>query len=216
MDGEYADAALVRRWMTELAARLHAEEGRLTALDAAIGDGDHGANMCRGVDAAVARLDEAAPDTLPAALSLAGRALISAVGGASGPLYGTALRAAARHLGEDGRADAPALGAALDFAVQSMQRLGGAAVGDKTLVDVWVPAVAAYRASAQEGLAHAARAAASAAGPAAVATVPLVARRGRARLLGEASAGHEDPGAASSALLFDALAAALQGAAAVR
>ncbi|WP_308207824.1 dihydroxyacetone kinase subunit DhaL [Actinomadura madurae] len=178
----------------------------MTRLDAAIGDGDHGHNLDRGFRAAV----EALPDGAPPGrvLIAAGRAIVSKTGGASGPLYGTALRRAGKALGTAEDVDAAALGAALKAALEGVQDLGKAAEGDKTMVDALVPAVAAYEAalSGGSGLAACVRAAADAAAEGADATVPMRARKGRASYLGARSEGHLDPGASSTALLLRALA----------
>jgi dihydroxyacetone kinase-like protein len=181
----------------------------LIELDRAIGDGDHGENMDRGFTAVVARLDPP-PADVQAALKLAAATLISTVGGAAGPLYGTAfLRAAAV---APARLDADAVAGVLAAALGGIVARGKAEVGDKTMVDAWSPAVEAASAAARagEGPAAALRAAADAAGAGALATEPLVARKGRASYLGERSAGHRDPGAQSTALLLDAAAAAAE------
>lgn len=195
---------LTRRWMERFAGLVAADADRLTRLDAAIGDGDHGTNLNRGLRAAVAALaEELLPDKI---LTAAGRALVAKTGGASGPLYGSALRRAGKALGDDPEA----LDAALRAMLDAVTELGGAAEGDKTMVDALAPAVAAYAEAAHEGVAAAARAALAAAEKGAAATVPLRARKGRASYLGERSVGHLDPGAASTVLLFRALAEAAE------
>ncbi|WDO10081.1 dihydroxyacetone kinase subunit L [Streptomyces murinus] len=197
------DADFFRRWMTATAASVDREAERLTALDAAIGDADHGSNMRRGFTAVQAELDKETPGTPGAVLMLAGRLLISTVGGASGPLYGTLLRRTGKALGEDPEVTEEQLAEALRAGVQGVMKLGGAAAGDKTMVDALLPAVdalgdgfAAARAAAEQG---------------AEATVPLLAHKGRASYLGERSVGHQDPGATSSALLMAALAETAEG-----
>ncbi|MEU6593993.1 dihydroxyacetone kinase subunit DhaL [Streptomyces sp. NPDC046881] len=192
------DADFFRRWMTAAAASVDREAERLTALDSAIGDADHGSNLQRGFTAVAAALEKEAPDTPGAVLTLAGRQLISTVGGASGPLYGTLLRRTGKALGDAAEVGVEQLAAALREGVDGVMKLGGAAPGDKTMIDALVPAVdalgsgfAAARAAAEEG---------------ALATTPLQARKGRASYLGERSIGHQDPGATSSALLIAALA----------
>ncbi|GGW12713.1 dihydroxyacetone kinase subunit DhaL [Streptomyces capoamus] len=192
------DADFFRRWMTTAAASVDREAGRLTALDSAIGDADHGSNLQRGFTAVAAALAKEAPDTPGAVLTLAGRQLISTVGGASGPLYGTLLRRTGKALGDAAEVGEEQLAAALREGVDGVMKLGGAAPGDKTMIDALVPAVdalgsgfAAARTAAEEG---------------ARATTPLQARKGRASYLGERSVGHQDPGATSSALLIAALA----------
>ncbi|MER6529645.1 dihydroxyacetone kinase subunit DhaL [Streptomyces sp. NPDC001508] len=194
------DADFFRRWMAATAASVDREAERLTALDSAIGDADHGANMQRGFTAVTAALEKAVPKTPGDVLTLAGRQLISTVGGASGPLYGTLLRRAGKALGDAAEVSEEQLAAALRAGVEGVMTLGGAAPGDKTMIDALRPAVDALG----DGF-GAARAAAEAG---AVATVPLLARKGRASYLGERSIGHQDPGATSSALLIAGLAEA--------
>ncbi|MEU2554411.1 dihydroxyacetone kinase subunit DhaL [Streptomyces sp. NPDC013313] len=197
------DAEFFRRWMTAAAASVDREAERLTALDSAIGDADHGSNMQRGFTAVTAALEKEAPDTPGAVLVLAGRLLISTVGGASGPLYGTLLRRTGKALGDAATVSEEQLAEALRAGVDGVMALGKATPGDKTMIDALVPAVdalgdgfAAARSAAEEG---------------AVATVPLQARKGRASYLGERSIGHQDPGATSSALLIAALGEAAGG-----
>ncbi|MCG3042673.1 dihydroxyacetone kinase subunit DhaL [Streptomyces fenghuangensis] len=187
--------------MSAVSAAVDREEDRLTELDSAIGDADHGANMRRGLTAAVASLEEEAPSSPGAVLALAGRRLISTVGGASGPLYGTLLRRAGKTLGTEETADPGRLREALRAGVEAVAQLGSAARGDKTMLDALYPAVEALGDSG--GDFEAARRAAE---EGAAATVPMRARRGRASYLGERSIGHQDPGATSSALFFAALA----------
>ncbi|GGJ30669.1 dihydroxyacetone kinase subunit DhaL [Streptomyces brasiliensis] len=194
------DADFFRRWVAATAASVDREAERLTALDSAIGDADHGSNMQRGFKAVTAALEKEAPETPGAILMLAGRQLISTVGGASGPLYGTLLRRTGKALGDAAEVTEAQLAEALRAGVEGVMVLGGAAPGDKTMVDALVPAVdalgdgfAAARTAAEEG---------------ALATVPLQARKGRASYLGERSIGHQDPGATSSALLIAGLAEA--------
>ncbi|MGW1985459.1 dihydroxyacetone kinase subunit DhaL [Streptomyces collinus] len=198
------DADFFRRWMTVAAASVDREAERLTALDSAIGDADHGSNLQRGFTAVGATLEKESPETPGQVLTLAGRQLISTVGGASGPLYGTLLRRAGKALGDAAEVDEAQLAEALRAGVDGVMALGGAAPGDKTMIDALAPAVdalpdgfAAARAAAEEG---------------AVATTPLQARKGRASYLGERSIGHQDPGATSSALLIAALQEAASGA----
>ncbi|MDN3357140.1 dihydroxyacetone kinase subunit DhaL [Actinomadura sp. DC4] len=194
-----------REWIACFSALVTADAERLTRLDSAIGDGDHGSNLDRGLRAAVSALEGA--DLPPGkVLMTAGRTLVSKTGGASGPLYGTVLRRAGKALGDASEVDAPGLGAALRAALEGVQELGKAVEGDKTMVDALAPAVAAYEAAAGDGLAAAASAALDAASKGAEATVPLQARKGRASYLGPRSVGHLDPGAASTVLLFRALA----------
>ena len=174
-------------------------------LDRAIGDGDHGENLDRGFKAVVAKLDESTPDTPGGVLKLVATTLISKVGGAAGPLYGTAFLRAATAVG-----DATDLGPAevlegLRAALGGVVARGKAEVGDKTMVDALDPAVQAAE-KAGDSVAGLLAAAADAAAVGAESTVPLVARKGRASYLGERSAGHLDPGARSTMLLLRSLA----------
>ncbi|MET8472323.1 dihydroxyacetone kinase subunit DhaL [Streptomyces sp. NPDC006422] len=200
------DAAFFRRWLTAAAAAVDREADRLTDLDSPIGDADHGSNLQRGFNAVRTALDKDAPDTPGAVLILAGKQLISTVGGASGPLYGTLLRRTGKALGDATEVSEADFAQALKAGVDAVAALGGAAPGDKTMLDALVPAVEALG----DGDFAAARAAAE---HGAEATTPLQARKGRASYLGERSIGHQDPGATSSALLIGALAEAAGGAA---
>jgi dihydroxyacetone kinase-like protein len=200
-------------WMDETSAVIAAEADHLTQLDAAIGDGDHGVNLARGFRAVCEAVASGGGDNLPPGrqLTLAGKTLVSTVGGASGPLWGTALRRAGRALGEAPELDGARLADALDAALAGVVELGAAESGDKTMVDALRPAVVALHAAMERGapLAEALEAAANAAAAGARATVPMQARKGRASYLGERSIGHEDPGAASTALIVAALGRAL-------
>lgn len=198
------DAEFFRRWMTGTAASVEREADRLTELDSAIGDADHGANLRRGFAAVVAALESEPPGTPGAVLTLAGQRLISTVGGASGPLYGTLLRRTGKALGDAAEVAPVQLAEALRAGVAAVAQLGGAAAGDKTMLDALEPAVEALA----ESLGASFEAAAEAANQGALATVPMRARKGRASYLGERSVGHQDPGATSSALLIAALAGA--------
>lgn len=192
------DAAFFVRWMTAAAAVIDREADQLTELDSPIGDADHGRNMQRGFAAVVSALEAEPPATPGAVLTAAGRKLISSVGGASGPLYGTLLRRAGKAFGEAPQVSADELRTGLGAGVDAVAQLGGSAPGDKTMLDALVPGV--------EALATSFDAAATASEEGALATVPLQAKKGRASYLGERSIGHQDPGATSSALLFAALA----------
>lgn len=200
------DHELCRAWMAQFASLVDAAAERLTALDAAIGDGDHGVNMRRGMQAAMAALADGSSETPGKVLIATGRSLVAKTGGAAGPLYGTGLRRAGKALGDAESVGVAEVGEALAAMLAGVQDLGAAAEGDKTMVDALIPAVAAFKAAADDGLAAAAAAAAQAAADAATATIPMRARKGRASYLGERSIGHEDPGAASTALLLRALA----------
>ncbi|GGU39321.1 dihydroxyacetone kinase subunit L [Streptomyces lavendofoliae] len=204
MSGVMLDADFFRRWMTGMAAAVDREADRLTELDSAIGDADHGANLRRGFAAVVKALEEEPSGTPGSLLVLAGRQLISTVGGASGPLYGTLLRRAGKALGDAAEVAPVQLAEALRVGVAAVAQLGGAKAGDKTMLDALEPAVEALAESLGESFA----AAADAADQGALATVPMRARKGRAGYLGERSVGHQDPGAASAALLVATLAAA--------
>jgi dihydroxyacetone kinase-like protein len=186
-------------WLHEAQAGVTGRADYLTQLDAAIGDGDHGINMTRGFEAVSKAVAAQDPDTAPGPLLvLAGKTLVATVGGASGPLWGSALRAAGRSLGE---------AAALDAALAAVVDLGAAQPGDKTMVDALAPANAALRERLAAGgsVADAVTAAAAAAEAGARATAPMQARKGRASYLGERSIGHQDPGATSAALILRAL-----------
>ena len=201
------DAVTVSSWMREIDAVMRAERDHLIQLDAAIGDGDHGTNMVRGFEAVVQALDAdggAPPGKL---LILAGRTLVSTVGGASGPLWGSALRSGGRVLGDQTTFDGAQLVEVLAAALASIKDLGTAAVGDKTMVDALEPAINALRARLIEGaqLDRALEDAAAAAEAGMLSTIPLQARKGRASYLGERSVGHQDPGATSTALIIRAL-----------
>lgn len=201
-------SATVNMWMSEAAEAMRRERDHLTQLDAAIGDGDHGVNMNRGFDA-VGKALAGQDDKLPPGrlLIVAGKTLVSTVGGASGPLWGTALRRAGRALGDREELDGPAIVEALDAAIAGVVELGAAAPGDKTMVDSLTPALEALRAEVDAGspLADALAAATDAADEGARSTVPMQAKKGRASYLGERSIGHQDPGATSAMLVIRAL-----------
>jgi dihydroxyacetone kinase-like protein len=202
-----ADA--VQRWVRAWAADVHEQRDRLIDLDREIGDADHGANMDRGLSAVLTKLDDAGGSTQPGqVLKLVATTLISTVGGASGPLYGTAFLRASSAAGDREELDADGVVAVLTAARDGIVARGKAEVGDKTMVDAWVPAVRAAEEARDRGEDVSAVVAAAADGAAegAASTVPLVARKGRASYLGERSAGHLDPGAASTELLLRALA----------
>jgi len=204
LTGVAVQSDTVVTWMREVAADVHTHADHLTQLDAAIGDGDHGINMNRGFEAVTKAL--AAQDaSLPPGriLVLAGKTLVSTVGGASGPLWGSFFRGAGRALGDAQEVQPDELRDALAAGVAAVRDLGAAAPGDKTMVDALAPALDALAAAPGDY-----GRAAEAAEEGARATVPLQARKGRASYLGERSIGHEDPGAASAALVMRALARA--------
>ncbi|MBV9792443.1 MAG: dihydroxyacetone kinase subunit L [Actinobacteria bacterium] len=201
------DTDVFRAWITDIATVIREQRDHLTQLDAAIGDADHGANLDRGFTAVAAALEADPPASPGAVLTLTGRTLISKVGGASGPLYGTAFRRAGKSLGDTSDVDLTALAAALEAALGGIQQLGAAKEGDKTMVDVLAPATSAFSKAVAEGqsAADALGALVAAAQAGAEATVSMQALKGRASYLGPRSVGHEDPGAASSALILAAL-----------
>jgi dihydroxyacetone kinase-like protein len=206
--GASVQAATVTAWMSEIADSVSTERDYLTQLDAAIGDGDHGINMDRGFSAVRKTMAEQDDDVPPGRLLIvAGKTLVSTVGGASGPLWGAAFRRAGRTLGDAPEWDAEQLVQALDAAREGVVDLGAAAPGDKTMVDALTPAVEAMRSSIGAGasLPEAVAAGVAAADDGARATVPLQARKGRASYLGERSIGHQDPGATSVVLVMRAL-----------
>ncbi|WP_217914621.1 dihydroxyacetone kinase subunit DhaL [Miltoncostaea marina] len=189
-------------WLRRFAAAVEEVKDELTRLDSAIGDADHGTNMSRGMTAVVAKLDAGEPADAPALMRAVGMTLISKVGGAGGPLYGTFFLQFGSAAGGDTLTPQGWLGA-FEAGVAGVQARGKAEPQDKTMVDALLPAAAAMRAAIGEGaaFADALAAAADAAEDGMRATIPLVARKGRASYLGERSAGHQDPGATSSALL---------------
>ncbi|MER7010021.1 dihydroxyacetone kinase subunit DhaL [Saccharopolyspora sp. NPDC000359] len=192
------------------AATVAEHRDELIELDRVIGDADHGENMDRGFRAVVAKAETAAPETPGGVLKLCATVLISTVGGASGPLYGTAFLRAAAAVGDASELDGAAVAKAVQAGLEGVVARGRAAAGDKTMVDALTPAVEAAKSAAESGESPAKvlAAAAEAAHRGAQATEPLVARKGRASYLGERSAGHIDPGARSTALLLSAFAEA--------
>jgi dihydroxyacetone kinase-like protein len=209
MEGTSVNAETVHRWLQGAATSLRENRDYLTQLDAAIGDADHGTNMDRGFTAVATKLEAGDAPQVPGPLLVAaGSTLVSTVGGASGPLWGTALRRAGRALGSGDEFDGDRLALALRAALDGVVELGAAEEGDKTMVDSLAPAVRALDESLQSGASIAdALAIAQAAGEAGMrATVPLQAHKGRASYLGERSIGHQDPGATSTALILAALA----------
>jgi dihydroxyacetone kinase-like protein len=202
------DAATVRQWFEGSAVALHEQRDYLTQLDAAIGDADHGTNMDRGFASVVAKLEELDGATPPGkTLVLAGSTLVSTVGGASGPLWGTALRRAGRSMGDGETFDGAALALAFEAALEGVVELGAAQPGDKTMVDALEPAVRVLRERVDGGstVEQAVTAAREAAEEGMQATVPLQASKGRASYLGERSIGHQDPGATSTVFILRAL-----------
>ncbi|MFF5107571.1 dihydroxyacetone kinase subunit DhaL [Streptosporangium sp. NPDC000509] len=201
------DTAFFAAWIEEIARVVAAGKEWLTGLDAAIGDADHGANLDRGFTAVTGALAAKEPDTPGSLLVLVGNTLIRKVGGASGPLYGTAFREAGRTLGDTPEVSVAHLHTALEAGLAGVRKLGSAAEGDKTMVDALAPAVRALEQAVRDGKdpAEAIGAASEAARTGAEATIPMQARKGRASYLGPRSVGHQDPGAASTALVVSAL-----------
>src|SRR6266567_3997491 len=205
--GAHMDAGFFRAWVAEIAAVVETQRDHLTQLDSAIGDADHGINLARGFGAVQAALAQASTPTPGSVLMLTGSTLISKVGGASGPLYGTAFRQAGKALGDVPEVDLAALAGALEAALSGVQKLGAAREGDKTMVDALAPAASVLSKAVAEGasLADALAALAEAADAGAQATIPMQALKGWASYLGPRSVGHEDPGAVSTALIMHAL-----------
>ena len=203
----------VLAWLHAYAVAVAENCEYLTELDAAIGDADHGSNMDRGMQAVVGRLDgpsAGGAGGVGALLKLVGMTLVSTVGGAAGPLYGTFFLQMGKAAGEAAELPAAQWAAALEAGVQGVQMRGKAVLEDKTMLDALEPAAEALNAAAASGLSltDALERAAAAAEQGMKATIPLVARKGRASYLGERSAGHQDPGATSSWLLMKAAAEA--------
>jgi dihydroxyacetone kinase-like protein len=198
-------------WLRFIDESLIEQRGYLTELDSAIGDGDHGTNLARGAAASSNKVDTERPEFVDDLFTLVGMTLVSSVGGASGPLYGTFFLRFAASAGHRQELTLQRLADALDAGVGGVVDRGKAELGDKTMYDAMEPAATAFRAAIEKGAdaQAAARAAFEAAAAGRDATADLVARKGRASYLGDRSIGHVDPGAASTALMFEALAEAL-------
>ncbi|MGH2671393.1 MAG: dihydroxyacetone kinase subunit DhaL [Actinomycetota bacterium] len=198
----------VVRMIRAFAATVAEQKEYLTELDSAIGDADHGINMDRGMKAVSAKIDGQPPTDVGALLKTVGMTLVSTVGGAGGPLYGTLFLQLGTAMAGKEALEAPDWARALDAAVTGVQARGKAELEDKTMVDALIPARDEYHQALEEGasFADALRRSAAAAEDGVKATVPLVARKGRASYLGERSAGHQDPGATSSWLLLKTIA----------
>ena len=195
----------VLSWMRRFGAEIEEHRQELVRLDTAIGDGDHGTNMDRGMRKALANLETLEGDDIGGALKAVGMALVSSVGGAAGPLYGTLFLQMGTATAGAEKLDVAGFADALDAGVKGVQARGKAEPGDKTMVDALLPAVAALREAAAAGdtsLSEAAGRAAAAAEEGMKATIPMEARKGRASYLGPRSVGHQDPGATSSYLLL--------------
>lgn len=205
MDDTVSTAAL-DEWMRSFARIVAENKEALTDLDAAIGDGDHGANMDRGMRAAVAALDEIRPATASALFNKVGMTLVSTVGGASGPLFGTLFLRMGASLGDTAEVSLSQLASALHAGLDGIVARGKAEAGDKTMYDALAPAVNALEIAVSNGVdkADALKLALVAAESGRDATTPMLARKGRASYLGERSVGHQDPGATTIALLMAA------------
>ncbi|WP_244945513.1 dihydroxyacetone kinase subunit DhaL [Couchioplanes caeruleus] len=207
------DTAALTAWLQEFAREISAGKDLLTRLDSAIGDADHGVNMDRGMTAVLAATRDETPATPAELLKRTGMTLVSRVGGASGPLYGTAFLRMATAAGDAGSLDARGFAKVLRAGLDGVVARGKAEAGDKTMYDALAPAVDALDAAldAGQGLDEALRAAVRAAEEGRDATTAMIARKGRASYLGERSAGHQDPGATSVTMLMTAAATALPG-----
>ena len=204
----------VVRWIRAFAADVSANKEQLTQLDAAVGDGDHGINMDRGMSAVLAKLDAATEEQdIGALLKTVGMTLVSTVGGAGGPLYGTLFLQMGTAVSGKDQLDPDDWAAALEAGIAGVQARGKAEPGDKTMIDALIPGRGALKSALAEGASFedALRQSADAAGQGMRDTIPLVARKGRASYLGERSAGHQDPGATSSHLLLEAAAETWSG-----
>ncbi|MEN8583628.1 dihydroxyacetone kinase subunit DhaL [Burkholderia sp. RS01] len=201
----------IQQWLNRFASEITTQADWLTELDSAIGDADHGTNMVRGTAAVVAKLDDRPTKTVQELLKAVGMTLVSTVGGASGSLYGTFFLEMGRNSPSSAQLDASELENALRAGVNGVIARGHAAVGDKTMIDALEPAVTVLSQSLADGrqLHGSIAAAAAAATTGRDSTEPLVARKGRASYLGDRSAGHIDPGAASATILVAALAASV-------
>lgn len=201
----------VMRWLRAFQDAIVENKDLLTELDSAIGDADHGINMDRGMRAVVAKLDGREPGDIGSLFKTVGMTLVSSVGGAGGPLYGTLFLQMGTASGGRQELDTSGWADALDSGVRGVRARGKAELGDKTMIDALVPAVDAAKAAAAEGASLAAvlAGAAAAAEEGMRRTIPMVARKGRASYLGERSAGHQDPGATSSYLLLRCAAEAM-------
>jgi dihydroxyacetone kinase-like protein len=207
---EIVTTAVLEAWVRGFAALVEEQRDHLTELDAAIGDADHGANMDRGMKAAVAAIDEDPPGAPGALLTKVGMTLVSSVGGASGPLFGTCFLRMGTALGETQDVSAAQLATALRAGLEGVVARGKAEAGDKTMYDALAPAVESVEGLLASGapLTTALKTARESAAAGRDATIPMLARKGRASYLGERSVGHQDPGATTVALLLDALASA--------
>jgi dihydroxyacetone kinase-like protein len=212
-DATTIDHAAVLAWIRRFAADIEEHRAELVRLDTAIGDGDHGTNMDRGMRKVLEKLDGLDGDDIGASLKAVGMTLVSSVGGAAGPLYGTLFMQMGGAAAGAGTLDVGGWADALEAGVTGVQARGKAEPGDKTMMDALLPAVAALRAAQADGVgpAEATRRAADAAEQGMQATIPMEARKGRASYLGPRSVDHQDPGATSSFLLLRSAAEAFAG-----
>lgn len=196
----------VLAWLREVAERVEQQKAYLTELDSAIGDADHGINMNRGFKAVVEKIESAPPATLADVFKTVGMTLVGKVGGASGPLYGTMFLEMGKAVGDRETLDGPAWADVLRAGIDGVLKRGKAELEDKTMIDALEPAYAALSEAVGNGtaLTEALGESAKAAQRGMEATIPLVAKKGRASYLGERSAGHQDPGATSSHLILEA------------
>lgn len=199
--------AQLTQWLAKCAAVLEANKAYLTELDSPIGDADHGANIARGFAAIVAKLPTVADKDIGQLLKMTGMTLMSAVGGASGLLYGNFFLKAATLANNKTELTAAELVQLLEAGQDGIVQRGRAVLGDKTMIDAWTPAINALREAVTAGqpLPVALAAAAAAAENGMKSTIPLQARKGRASYLGERSIGHQDPGATSTHLILQTL-----------
>ena len=205
---------MIEAWLQRSAAVLDENRDHLTDLDAAIGDADHGVNISRGFGAVVQKIAAQPEQSLGALFKTAGMTLMSAVGGASGMLYGNFFLKAAAVAGEQQAVSASELLGAFEAGRDGIVQRGRAELGDKTMIDAWTPALLALKSALDDGqpVAVALDACAAAAEQGMCATIPMQARKGRASYLGERSIGHQDPGATSTYLILRALADTLAAA----
>jgi len=213
MSAEVVTVAQLQAWIRQFAELIAEHRVELTDLDSAIGDADHGSNMDRGMQAVCAKLDATSVSTADELFKLVGLTLVSSIGGASGPLYGTLFLRFGTACGPRAELSTADVVKALRAGVEGLVARGKPELGDKTMFDTLHPALEALDAAVSSGSPPAAAfsAAAQAAATGRDATIPMVARKGRASYLGERSAGHQDPGATSAALLFDAAVPAFEG-----
>jgi dihydroxyacetone kinase-like protein len=209
--GETVGTAALDQWIRSFALLVAENKDLLTDLDAAIGDGDHGSNMDRGMQAVVAALDDTTQVTASALFNKVGMTLVSTVGGASGPLFGTFFIRVGTSLGDTAEITLGQLATALRAGLEGIVARGKAEAGDKTMYDALAPAVNALDVAVSDGRdkADALKMVLVAAESGRDATTPMLARKGRASYLGERSVGHQDPGATTVALLMAAATRAL-------